>query len=105
MKKISLRSLLIMQILWSLSANAGTSLQIVDSLLNSYHQASGHNKYALGQHIIDLCLDGDKLTNHPLRISSSLPTDSADLLVYFAVERFYYNHTYFAECLEYIGKA
>lgn len=105
MKQFSLRSFPVMLILWSLSAIAGTSLQTVDSLLNGYHQASNPHKYVLGQHIIDFCLDGDKLTDHPLRINRSLPTDSANLLVYFAAERFYYNHTYFTECLEYIGKA
>ena len=105
MKQFSLRSFPVMLILWSLSAIAGTSLQTVDSLLNSYHQASNPHKYVLGQRIIDLCLDGDKLTDHPLHINRSLPADSANLLIYFAAERFYYNHTYFAECLEYIGKA
>lgn len=105
MKQFSFHSFLVMLILWSLSATAGTTLQTVDSLLSGYQQASGPNKFKMGQHIIDLCLDGDKLTEYSLRIRTSLPTDSADLLVYFAVERFYYNHSYFAECLEYIGRA
>lgn len=105
MKKFSLFSFLVLLISLSSSAITGTSLQTVDSLLSDYHQTSGHNKYALGQRIIDLCIDGDKLTDHSLHINNNQPTDSADLLVYFAAERFYYNHTYFAECLEYIGKA
>lgn len=105
MKQFKAYSFLVMLMLWSLSANAASSLQTVDSLLNSYQQMSGPNKFTLGQHIIDLCLDGDQLTDHPLRIMINLPTDSADLLVYYAAERFYYNHSYFAECLDYIGRA
>lgn len=105
MKRAFYCSILVILISWNLSANAGSFLQTVDSLLNSYQQVSGPDKYTLGQHIIDLCLDGDQLTDHPLHINSSLPTDSADLLVYYAAGRFYYSHSYFAECLEYIGRA
>lgn len=90
--------------LWCLPVGGATPLLTVDSLLNDYLRAP-EQYYQLGQHIVDLCLGDDPLNDRQLRIDNSLPEDSANLLVFFAAERYYFIHSYFDKSLEYIGRA
>lgn len=84
---------------------AADDLQAVDSLLQAFHQAPNSQRYVVGQEIVDICLAEDILSEQPIRLSASQPSDSVDFLVFLAAERFYYNHAYFAESLDYINRA
>ena len=84
---------------------AADDLQAVDSLLQAFHQAPNSQRYVVGQEIVDICLAEDILSEQPIRLSASQPSDSVDFLVFLAAERFYYNHAYFAESLDYIDRA
>ena len=98
----TLKGIFLILMLWCLPVGGATPLLTVDSLLNDYLRAP-EQYYQLGQHIVDLCLGDDPLNDRQLRIDNSLPEDSANLLVFFAAERYYFIHSYFDKSLEYIG--
>jgi len=102
---LNLRNILTILVFWCLSAEAATSLQTIDSLLTAYLRAPAEQKYVLGPQILDICLDDDVLADRQMHIDGSTPADSADLLVFFAAERFYYIHAYFQESVDFIEKA
>lgn len=88
-----------------LSSSAASQIETTDSLLHAYHRASTTNKHKMAQQLIDFCLADDQLTPKELLLTPSMPADSIDFLVNYAVERFYYSKAYFAECLQHIGLA
>lgn len=87
-----------------LPAAATVRPETVDSLLKVY-AGSNNNKEVAARQILDYCLEGDLLTEKPLRITSGMPADSIDLMVYYAAVRYYYNNAYFKEGLEFVGRA
>ncbi|MBO7109429.1 MAG: hypothetical protein J6V97_04985, partial [Prevotella sp.] len=88
-----------------LSSSAASQIETTDSLLHAYHRASTTNKHKMAQQLIDFCLADDQLTPKELLLTPSMPADSIDFLVNYAVERFYYSKAYFTECLQHIGLA
>lgn len=87
----------------SLPATATVRPETVDSLLKAYTDTPNHQQIA--RQILDCCLEGDLLTEKPLRITSGMAADSIDLMVYYAAVRYYYNNAYFKEGLEYVERA
>ena len=84
-----------------LSTSAGSQIETTDSLLHAYHRASANNKHKVAQQLVDFCLADDQLTPKEFLLTPSMPADSIDFLVNYAVERFYYSKAYFSECLQY----
>lgn len=80
--------------------------EIVDSLLTVYEHTPDNNKYVIARQITGICLEGDILAKVPAADKfDGQSADSLSLLVCFAVERYYYNNSYFAESLRYIEQA
>lgn len=78
----------------------------VDSLLKAYEQADEVLRTDIGRKLIDRCMADDPLTSgsQPM-LNERTPRDSADLVVWFAAERYYFNHSYFTEAIELIDRA
>ena len=76
----------------------------VDSLLKAYEQADEVLRTDIGRKLIDRCMADDPLTSSSLpMLNEHTPRDSADLVVWFAAERYYFNHSYFTEGIERSG--
>ncbi|MBQ7510851.1 MAG: hypothetical protein IJT53_08120 [Prevotella sp.] len=95
---------LLLLVACSQPATAAVQPETVDSLLKVYH-TTNNNKNVVARHILDVCLEGDLLTEKPLRITPGMAADSIDLLVYYAAVRYYYNNAYFKEGLDYVERA
>ena len=99
---------LLLLMVCSLSVDATVRPETVDSLLEVY-QDSHNNKEVLARQIVDICLEGDMLTEEPLlqslEASPTMAADSIDLMVYYAAVRYYYNSAYFKEGLGYVERA
>ena len=88
-----------------LAALAASDIDRLDSLLTAYQQSQGEQRLALGRSIIATGEGHDDLISIPLTVSTTMPRDSVDFMVYFAAERFYYLNSYFEESLALIDRA
>ena len=77
----------------------------VDSLLKIYDQAEEPQRGTLARQLVEGCLADDPLSNEQLKVDDNLPLDSINLSVWYAAERYYFNHSYFAEAIELIDRA
>ena len=77
----------------------------VDSLLAVFDKAGKQQRLKVARQLIDICYEGDQLLTGKPVLTPKQSRDTLCLHVWFAAERFYYNHSYFKEALAYIDRA
>ncbi len=78
----------------------------VDSLLEAYGKADQPLRTAMARKLIDRCMADDPLTrDRKPNLNERTSHDSIDLAVWYAAERYYFNHAYFAEAIALIDRA
>ncbi len=78
----------------------------LDSLLAVYEKARGAQRTELARQLTASCLADDPLADvRRPDIGVATPRDTTDLLVWYAAERYYVSHSYFAEAIAIIDKA
>ena len=77
----------------------------VDSLLAVFDKAGKQQRLDVARQLIDICYEGDQLLTGKPVLTPKQSRDTLCLHVWFAAERFYYNHSYFKEALAYIDRA
>ena len=85
----------------ALRAGEPAELIVVDSLLKVYEQSDKSGKVSVGRRLIDLYDKSNAFLEDTPTVSSDMPDDSLDLMLYYATARFYLINAYYTEALEY----
>ncbi len=86
----------------SRSMNIGGSLDISE-LLNRYESARSNQKNLIGDSILSAIYTLDMM-DEPIRISSSMPADSVDMLVYHYSAWYYFENEEWKQAVDYLNK-
>ncbi len=96
-------------LLWMLLAvclcGRADTLSAVDSLLTLYGQSKGKARMEKGEELLKIYADYPVFFHESPTITSAMSDSEVDLIVWYATDRFYTVVAYYAEALEYNGRA